>query len=127
MISSTFNFFDHGRICSLQLLRFFFFKIGRFEQMVLDTYVLQFVCGYLVIYINIIKLYIKETIVHFLNLRVDRSCPFIVLLKLTHLSLASFLWDIGKQYSPRCDATERLKKIYQKGNKISKPLLSPLK
>ena len=26
---------------------------------------------------------------------------------LTHLSLASFLWDIGKQHSPRCDAAER--------------------
>ena len=26
---------------------------------------------------------------------------------LTHLSLASLLWDIGKQNSPRCDATER--------------------
>ena len=26
---------------------------------------------------------------------------------LTHLSLASFLWDIGKQNSPRCDAAER--------------------
>ena len=26
---------------------------------------------------------------------------------LTHLSLAFFLSDIGKQYSPRCDATER--------------------
>ena len=25
---------------------------------------------------------------------------------LTHMSLASFLWDIGKQYSPRCDAAE---------------------
>ena len=25
---------------------------------------------------------------------------------LTHLSLASLLWDIGKQNSPRCDATE---------------------
>ena len=25
----------------------------------------------------------------------------------THLSLASFLWDIGKQHSPRCDAAER--------------------
>ena len=25
---------------------------------------------------------------------------------LTHISLASFLWDIGKQHSPRCDATE---------------------
>ena len=24
----------------------------------------------------------------------------------THLSLASFLWDIGKQHSPRCDAAE---------------------
>ena len=25
---------------------------------------------------------------------------------LTHLSLASFLWDIGKQHSPRCDAPD---------------------
>ena len=25
---------------------------------------------------------------------------------LTHLSLASLLWDIGKQNSPRCDAEE---------------------
>ena len=27
---------------------------------------------------------------------------------LTHISLASFLWDIGKQNSPRCDALERV-------------------
>ena len=27
-------------------------------------------------------------------------------LVLTHLSLASLLWDIGKQNSPRCDAAE---------------------
>ena len=26
---------------------------------------------------------------------------------LTHISLASFLWDIGKQNSPRCDAEKR--------------------
>ena len=26
---------------------------------------------------------------------------------LTHLSLTSLLWDIGKQNSPRCDAAER--------------------
>ena len=26
---------------------------------------------------------------------------------LTHISLASRLWDIGKLYSPRCDAAER--------------------
>ena len=26
---------------------------------------------------------------------------------LTPISLASFLWDIGKQNSPRCDAAER--------------------
>ena len=25
---------------------------------------------------------------------------------LTHISLASFLWDIGKQNSPRCDAAK---------------------
>ena len=29
------------------------------------------------------------------------------LYKLTHKSLASLLWDINKQHSPRCDATER--------------------
>ena len=28
-------------------------------------------------------------------------------MKLTHIILASFLWDIGKQYSPRCDGAER--------------------
>ena len=27
---------------------------------------------------------------------------------LTHLSMASLLWDICKQYSPRCDAAERV-------------------
>ena len=26
---------------------------------------------------------------------------------LTHISLATFLWDIGKQYSHRCDTAER--------------------
>ena len=26
---------------------------------------------------------------------------------LTHISLASFLWDIDKQNSPRCDAAKR--------------------
>ena len=31
----------------------------------------------------------------------------ICLFVLTHLSLASLLWDIGKQNSPRCDAAER--------------------
>ena len=25
----------------------------------------------------------------------------------THISLVSFLWDIGKQNSPRCDAAKR--------------------
>ena len=43
---------------------------------------------------------------------------------LTHISLAAFLRDIGKQHSPRCDATERwhpiwgysvcLEKVHQK-------------
>ena len=28
-------------------------------------------------------------------------------LRLTHISLSSLLWDIGKQNSPRCDAAER--------------------
>ena len=26
---------------------------------------------------------------------------------LAHISLASFLWDIGKQNSPRCEAAKR--------------------
>ena len=26
---------------------------------------------------------------------------------LTHISLASFLWDIGKHNNPRCDAAKR--------------------
>ena len=29
-----------------------------------------------------------------------------VIIFLTHISLASFLWDIGKQNRPRCDATK---------------------
>ena len=31
----------------------------------------------------------------------------IIMQTLTHLSLAPLLWDIGKQNSLRCDATER--------------------
>ena len=37
----------------------------------------------------------------------DCQAHHLDILKLTHLSLASFLWDICKQYSPRCDAAER--------------------
>ena len=37
----------------------------------------------------------------------NRYIVFIIFVTLTHLSLASLLWDIGKQYSPRCDAKER--------------------
>ena len=40
------------------------------------------------------------------------SCGIFQFLKvpvcLIHLSLASFLWDIGKQNSPRCDAAEHV-------------------
>ena len=38
-----------------------------------------------------------------------RICKYVVVKSspLTHLSLASLLWDIGKQNSPRCDAAER--------------------
>ena len=36
----------------------------------------------------------------------DLSSNNDVILILTHLSLASLLWDIGKQHSPRCDTTE---------------------
>ena len=31
----------------------------------------------------------------------------VIIQRLTHLSLASLLLDIGKQNSPRCDAAER--------------------
>ena len=34
-------------------------------------------------------------------------CANKILSRLTHLSLTSLLWDIGKQHSPRCDAAER--------------------
>ena len=38
----------------------------------------------------------------------DQNCKPLahVLTALTHISLASFLWDIGKQNSPRCDAAK---------------------
>ena len=36
-----------------------------------------------------------------------RNNVFLEADRLTHLSLASLLWDIGKQNSPRCDAAER--------------------
>ena len=39
--------------------------------------------------------------------RVAAQMSYFVAYFLTHLSLASFLWDIGKQHSPRCDAAER--------------------
>ena len=37
------------------------------------------------------------------------DCPDMLSFRqdLTHISLASLLWDIGKQNSPRCDAAER--------------------
>ena len=41
---------------------------------------------------------------------------------LTRISLASLLWDIGKQNSPRCDAAE-----HGKWNTNSKSLLMPPK
>ena len=36
-----------------------------------------------------------------------KSPATFVYICLTHISLASFLWDIGKQKSPRCDAAKR--------------------
>ena len=30
-----------------------------------------------------------------------------VLFQITHISLVSFLWDIGKENKPRCDASKR--------------------
>ena len=35
------------------------------------------------------------------------EAAFFQLTILTHLSLGSLLWDIGKQHSPRYDAAER--------------------
>ena len=56
---------------------------------------------------------------------------------LTHISWESFLWDKGKQFSPRCDAAEcgvpseailfTWRNSIEKLNKISKSLLIPLK
>ena len=56
---------------------------------------------------------------------------------LTHLSLASLLWDVGKQHSPRCDAAERgvpsgailfaQRNFIEKWNTILKSHLRPLK
>ena len=36
-------------------------------------------------------------------------CIFVIIkvCVITHLSLVSILWDIGKQNNPRCDAAER--------------------
>ena len=55
---------------------------------------------------------------------------------LTHLRLASLLWDIGRQHSPRCDAAERgvpsgailfaYRIFIKKWNKILKSHLRPL-
>ena len=35
------------------------------------------------------------------------ECFLTFIFYLTHIILASFLWDIGKQNSPRCDAAKR--------------------
>ena len=61
----------------------------------------------------------------------------IFLVDLTHISLVSFLWDIGKQNSPRCDAAKRgvpsgailfaQRKFIEKRNKNEKSLPTPLK
>ena len=62
---------------------------------------------------------------------------YILIHLLTHLSLASLLWDIGKQNSPRCDAAERgvpsgailfaYRNFIEKWSKILKSHLWPLK
>ena len=46
---------------------------------------------------------VLECKVHIFVILVSKMFPH----PLTHISLASLLWDIGKQYSPRCDAAER--------------------
>ena len=63
--------------------------------------------------------------------------PLHVLCLLTRISLGSFLWDKGKQYSPRCDAAERgvpswaipfaYRNFIEKRNKTLKSHLKPLK
>ena len=52
---------------------------------------------------NNIAIAVNETIF----LPDGRFCQLETPSVLTHLSLASLLWDIGKQNSPRCDAAER--------------------
>ena len=52
-------------------------------------------------------LYNGEVVVLKINLKNEViQMNKIVQVCLTHLSLASFLWDIGKQKSHRCDAAE---------------------
>ena len=46
------------------------------------------------------------SVLYIQNNRINRGV-LIISNHLTHLSLASLLWDIGKQHSPRCDAAER--------------------
>ena len=76
----------------------------------------------------------------YFNCKVDSYETYVVLYStsiLTHISLASFLWDIGKQRKPRSDATERgvwsrspllaYKMFNQKLNKTEKYHPTPLK
>ena len=44
---------------------------------------------------------------HTTGIEIQKYFLFICFMMLTHISLASFLWDISKQHSPRCDAAER--------------------
>ena len=72
-----------------------------------------------------------------LYLEIGTYLVFTIYWVLTHLSLASLLWDIGKQYSPRCDASEcgvlsgailfAYRNFVEKWNKILKSHLQPLK
>ena len=61
---------------------------------------------YLLFYFMLASMLLKLTVI-------DTLCSFTFMHctlfddHLTHLSLASLLWDIGKSNSPRCDAAER--------------------
>ena len=68
---------------------------------------------------------------------VIQSATLLFTAYLSHISLVSFLWDIGKQNRPRCDAAKRGVPsgailfadmiIIEKLNKNEKSLLEPLK
>ena len=51
-------------------------------------------------YDDLVQLFPNKVAIQIASIKIkdNQTC------NLTHISLVSLLWDIGKQYSPRCDA-----------------------